>query len=109
MAFAPMPMFATYGLLTALMIVLALVASLFVLPSLLVVVTPGGRHRASRVPGARVVDLRDADRGALHVGLARDLSDGTVDHFGGNAILSWSVPGVPRVPDVLGWWSTVGG
>jgi predicted RND superfamily exporter protein len=40
MAFAPMPMFSTYGLLTALMIWLALVAALIVLPSLLLLVTP---------------------------------------------------------------------
>ena len=40
MAFAPMPMFASYGQLTALMIFLALSASLIVLPSLLVLVSP---------------------------------------------------------------------
>ena len=34
-----MPMFATYGLLTAIMIALALAASLLVLPSLLLAVT----------------------------------------------------------------------
>jgi uncharacterized protein len=39
MAFAPMPMFSTYGILTALMIFLALVAALVVLPSLLMLVT----------------------------------------------------------------------
>jgi predicted RND superfamily exporter protein len=39
MAFAPMPMFSTYGLLTALMIFLALVAALVVLPSLLMLVS----------------------------------------------------------------------
>ena len=39
MGFAPMPMFATYGLLTALMIFLAAAASLVVLPALLVAVT----------------------------------------------------------------------
>ena len=43
MAFAPMPMFASYGLLTAVMIALAAVASLFVLPSLLLLVTPAGK------------------------------------------------------------------
>ena len=52
LAFAQMPMFATYGLLTALMIVLALLAALFVLPSLLVAATrdvdfPAG-HRQRR-------------------------------------------------------------
>jgi predicted RND superfamily exporter protein len=40
MGFAPMPMFASYGVLTALMIFLALSASLLVLPSLLLLVTP---------------------------------------------------------------------
>jgi predicted RND superfamily exporter protein len=40
LALAPMPMFAAYGLLTAVMIVLALVASLALLPSLLMLVTP---------------------------------------------------------------------
>ena len=38
--FAPMPMFSTYGVLTALMIFLALAAALVVLPSLLMLVTP---------------------------------------------------------------------
>ena len=40
MAFAPMPMFASYGILTAVMIFLAAAASLLVLPSLLFLVTP---------------------------------------------------------------------
>ena len=40
MGLAPMPMFASYGILTALMIFLALAASLVVLPSLLLLVTP---------------------------------------------------------------------
>ncbi len=40
LAFAPMPMFASYGLLTAVMIVLALAAALGVLPMLLLLVTP---------------------------------------------------------------------
>ncbi|NQV06430.1 MMPL family transporter, partial [bacterium] len=40
MATSPMPMFATFGLLTAVMIFLALVVSLLVLPSLLLLVTP---------------------------------------------------------------------
>ncbi|MDA0264920.1 MAG: MMPL family transporter [Chloroflexi bacterium] len=42
MAFAPMPMFAAYGILTAIMIFLAAVAALLVLPSLLYLVTPAG-------------------------------------------------------------------
>jgi predicted RND superfamily exporter protein len=37
--FAPMPMFSSFGILTAIMIVMALVAALFVLPSLLLLVT----------------------------------------------------------------------
>lgn len=40
MGFAPMPLFASYGMLTALMIFLAAAASLLVLPSLLFLVTP---------------------------------------------------------------------
>ena len=39
LALAPMPLFAAYGLLTALMILLALVATLLVLPSVLVLIT----------------------------------------------------------------------
>jgi len=46
LAFAPMPMFASYGFLTALMIVMALAASLLVLPALLVGITP---HQAQPV------------------------------------------------------------
>jgi len=40
MAFAPTPIFSTYGVLTAVMITLALIASLVVLPSVLILVTP---------------------------------------------------------------------
>ena len=40
MAFAPMPMFSSYGILTAVMIFMAAAASLIVLPSLLFLVTP---------------------------------------------------------------------
>jgi uncharacterized protein len=46
MAFAPMPLFAAYGLLTAVMIVFAATAALVVLPPLLVLVTPAGRREA---------------------------------------------------------------
>ncbi len=45
MAFAPMPLFASYGMLTALMIFLAAAASLLVLPSLLLLVTPARTTR----------------------------------------------------------------
>ncbi len=48
MGFAPMPLFASYGLLTALMIFLALAASLLVLPSLLMIATP---ERAEETDG----------------------------------------------------------
>ena len=40
MGFAPMPLFAAFGQLTAVMIFLALASSLIVLPSLLILVTP---------------------------------------------------------------------
>jgi len=50
MGFAPMPMFSTYGILTALMIFLALAAALVVLPSLLLLVTPK-RAREPEVRG----------------------------------------------------------
>ena len=48
LAFAPMPMFASYGLLTAVMIIMAAAGSLVVLPSLLMVVT---RDRAGAATG----------------------------------------------------------
>ena len=51
LALAPMPLFASYGFLTAVMILMALAASLLVLPGLLVLVTSGradaARPRAS--------------------------------------------------------------
>jgi uncharacterized protein len=55
LAFAPMPLFASYGLLTAVMIVLALAASLLVLPSLLAVVTrdPAAPRPAHLATGPR--------------------------------------------------------
>ena len=56
MAFAPMPLFASYGILTAVMIFLAAAASLVVLPSLLLLVTP---ERAAQ--GAPVEDTASAD------------------------------------------------
>jgi predicted RND superfamily exporter protein len=40
--FAPMPMFASFGILTAIMILMAFTAALFVLPSLLLLVTKDG-------------------------------------------------------------------
>lgn len=55
LALAPMPLFASYGLLTAVMIVMALAASLLVLPSMVAMVTPGPvdqppEGRSSREP-----------------------------------------------------------
>ena len=41
MGFAPMPVFSAYGILTAIMILAAVAAALLVLPSLLLLVTPG--------------------------------------------------------------------
>jgi predicted RND superfamily exporter protein len=46
MALAPMPMFAAYGFLTAVMIVLAASASLLVLPSLLLLVAPAPQEES---------------------------------------------------------------
>lgn len=46
MGLAPMPLFATYGTLTALMIFLALAAALLVLPALLRIATPRSEGRA---------------------------------------------------------------
>lgn len=40
MGFAPMPLFASYGILTAVMIFLAVSAAMVVLPSLLFLATP---------------------------------------------------------------------
>lgn len=50
LGFAPMPVFASFGFLTAIMIFLALAASLMVLPSLLLLVTP--EKAAQRAPAA---------------------------------------------------------
>jgi predicted RND superfamily exporter protein len=45
MSFAPMPIFKTFGILTAVMIFFSAVVALFVLPSLLLVVTPSRKGR----------------------------------------------------------------
>ena len=50
LGFAPMPLFSSYGFLTAIMIALALAASLVVLPSLLVLVTPESAFRPDEKP-----------------------------------------------------------
>ena len=47
MGLAPMPLFSTYGILTAIMILLALAAALLVLPSLLLIATSEIRPKAS--------------------------------------------------------------
>ncbi len=46
LALAPMPVFAAYGMLTAVMIAFSLIAALTVLPSLLYMVTPADHERA---------------------------------------------------------------
>ncbi len=60
MSMAPMPPFAAYGLLTAVMILLALMASVIVLPSLLILVTPDLKpEAAAEVVGERLQRLND--------------------------------------------------
>jgi predicted RND superfamily exporter protein len=54
LSFAPMPMFAVYGLLTAVMITMAAMATLLVLPSLLVAVTKDAAPQAPD-PDARLL------------------------------------------------------
>jgi len=44
-AFAPMPMFATFGVLTAVMIALSFLMALFALPSLLLLFAPGVKKK----------------------------------------------------------------
>jgi predicted RND superfamily exporter protein len=51
LGFAPMPLFSSYGFLTAIMIALALAASLIVLPSLLMLVTPEIKPQHTSAPG----------------------------------------------------------
>ena len=48
MAFAPMPLFSAYGVITAAMIFMAAVAALVVLPSLLLLTHRAGPHRHSK-------------------------------------------------------------
>ncbi len=56
MAMAPMPMFSAYGLLTAIMIFMALLATLVVLPGLLVWVTT--EKTLARAPRRALVESR---------------------------------------------------
>jgi len=58
MALAPTPIFATFGTLTAVMIVLSLMVALIVLPSLLVAVTPRGASGDDLLPEREVVAVR---------------------------------------------------
>ena len=51
MAFAPNPIFATFGVLTSVMIGLALTVALVVLPSMLVLATPRAAERAPVADG----------------------------------------------------------
>jgi len=55
LGFAPMPMFSSFGFLTAIMVFLALAASLVVLPSLLLLVTPEKAAQGVPVPAAATV------------------------------------------------------
>lgn len=65
LALAPMPLFATYGFLTAVMIILALAATLVVLPGMLVMITPDSEPEPEvardlhPLPGARSPALSD--------------------------------------------------
>ncbi|MDH3292828.1 MAG: efflux RND transporter permease subunit [Acidimicrobiia bacterium] len=65
LALAPMPLFAAYGLLTALMIMMALVATLAVLPAILVLITRDEPPTSQPAPGRpdrrRTVDVDDVD------------------------------------------------
>ncbi len=56
LGFAPMPMFSSFGFLTAIMVFLALAASLVVLPSLLLLVTPEKAAQGVPVPAAATAD-----------------------------------------------------
>ncbi len=69
-----MPLFASYGLLTAVMIAMALVASLYVLPSLLVIVTPERKRRRPRTQSSEQVAPR------IRIGLDSELDETLVDH-----------------------------
>jgi predicted RND superfamily exporter protein len=57
MALAPMPMFSAYGFLTAIMIFMALLATLAVLPGLLILVTPGSTAPGSTAPPPSLVEV----------------------------------------------------
>ena len=95
MALAPTPIFATFGTLIAVMIGLSLVATLVVLPSLLVLVTPAkveARETLPRVDEAwcwtthsrlRVASDATAPRRAYLGGVRRRVDGGERHHVGG--------------------------
>ena len=56
LGFAPMPMFSSFGFLTAIIISLALAASLVVLPSLLLLVTPEKAAQGALEPAPALGD-----------------------------------------------------
>ena len=56
LGFAPMPMFSSFGFLTAIMIFMALTASLVVLPSLLLLVTPEKAAQGAPVAATALAD-----------------------------------------------------
>ncbi len=68
MAFAPMPVFADFGLLTAVMILFSLVVALFVLPSLLLLVTPSrqGEERQRLIDAIRTEHYDPHSRDTAH-------------------------------------------
>ena len=87
MATAPMPFFATFGVLTAVMIAFSLLVSLLVLPSLLMLITPSrkGEEREQLIVDVTRGGEFDYDphsrETAVRVGPERsqyDLSDGTL-------------------------------
>ncbi|CAN5899671.1 hypothetical protein BH23ACT5_BH23ACT5_15380 [soil metagenome] len=57
LALAPMPLFATYGFLTAVMIVLALAATLVVLPGMLVMITRDAEPEPAAAPVSATVPI----------------------------------------------------
>ncbi len=75
LAFAPMPLFAAYGLLTALMIAMALTATLVVLPSVLVLVTSDevGQRGQARPTESLTINANDADRFQRELLVSRSL------------------------------------
>ncbi len=72
LAFAPMPMFASYGVLTVVMISLALVAAIFVLPAMLALWTRHATDPASPAPVPAGTLRKPA---AITIGLDRGLPD----------------------------------